>query len=686
MSDQYLKLVENRAGSSPVPTTVPAVLVLGMHRAGTSALARALVRQGLAVPGEVVPAGRDNPAGYWEPRSIVELHDDFLHAIGRTWSDPRAFEEDAFAGSAAREARERIRRWIGAELAAGGPFVMKDPRMCRLLPLWDDVMAEWEALHVLLVFRSPLSVVDSLRKRDAFSPEKSLLLWLRHYLEAELATRGFERSWVRFEELASGKKPRVVVEALRAALDSSGLSTANLWGAVESALDPRLIHTRYDVEDTVRGLEGHAWVARTYEALMELAEGREQEGRERLDETRQRVRDADRAFGEAALGNEQLHGERYFWLRQEVLGTHKSVEAQRREIDALRQAYEVDRSRLESVRTEVARHTEAAGEWHRARERDTEDRQSSEDRVLEGLAKERELLERGLESQREALEARLRAVEARQSDLVGDFSGALEGSSRLRGLEDALSGERERSVEIAGRLDSILDLIRGRLEQHHLALLGKSLDATARLESEWRSARAERDEGRTRLAEAEKELDRSARKFDDLLGRYSALERELRSLEDERLRALRERDARTIERDRALAALEEQRERTADLVRERDALWLEKGEILRDLESVVEGREAALCASEILREELRGLSVEAGRLQQENEVLRAENERRADDSDGGARRLAAELEEVVRERDGARQEIELLKSRSSWRWTAPFRAAVRALRSSREFR
>ena len=56
----------------------------GMHRSGTSFLARRLQDAGLAFPGDLLPPADDNPEGYWEARDIVRLNNAMLSGkIGR---------------------------------------------------------------------------------------------------------------------------------------------------------------------------------------------------------------------------------------------------------------------------------------------------------------------------------------------------------------------------------------------------------------------------------------------------------------------------------------------------------------------------------------------------------------------------------------------------------------------------
>ena len=62
----------------------PPVLVLGMHRSGTSAVAGALVRAGWTVPGTAI-RNWDNPRGHFESTALIRLNEEVLAASGGHW-------------------------------------------------------------------------------------------------------------------------------------------------------------------------------------------------------------------------------------------------------------------------------------------------------------------------------------------------------------------------------------------------------------------------------------------------------------------------------------------------------------------------------------------------------------------------------------------------------------------------
>lgn len=239
--------------------------MLGMHRSGTSATARLLGELGCDFGGELLSGRVDNPGGYFEHRAVVEAHNDFLRAVGREWDDPRPWQEE-FGSAAAREARRSLEEIFERDFSERDLWVLKDPRLCRLLPLWDGILARADVRFVV-VHRHPLAVARSLQRRDGMQRERALLLWMRHVLEAERSTRVWKRAYVRFEELMAD--PGKTIPGMMKGL---GLSHRfDRWsGAADQALESSQVH--HSVEDADRSLlrRDFPWVHRCHRAFCEL--------------------------------------------------------------------------------------------------------------------------------------------------------------------------------------------------------------------------------------------------------------------------------------------------------------------------------------------------------------------------------------------------------------------------------
>lgn len=179
-----------------------AILVLGMHRSGTSAVARMLNLLGAELGTSLLEAGYSNEKGFWEHRKAYELDDQLLQRLGLSWHDLRELPADWRSHPAAKRAEVEIRELIAAEFSDCPLWAIKEPRMCRLAPLWiDAVAAEGVQPKALIVLRDPREVAASLRVRDRWAAEHTHLLWLRHVMEAELATRHIPRCVVSYDDL-----------------------------------------------------------------------------------------------------------------------------------------------------------------------------------------------------------------------------------------------------------------------------------------------------------------------------------------------------------------------------------------------------------------------------------------------------------------------------------------------------
>jgi hypothetical protein len=246
------------------------LLVLGMHRSGTSSFAGVAARLGAALGNDLLDANEFNPRGYGEHRGVVAVHDRFLASEGLRWDSARRPAD--FEGAAAREARDALRELLLREFAHEPLFAVKDPRLCRLLPLWRPLLQELGLTPAYaIVLRHPLEIAASLARRDGLEPARSHLLWLEHALPAERETRGAARSFVRYDELFGDWRAvakRVAAEcALRWPRDPEAAA-----GDVEAFLSGDLRHHRAAPESPAGDTARYPWVASLHAGLLALAE------------------------------------------------------------------------------------------------------------------------------------------------------------------------------------------------------------------------------------------------------------------------------------------------------------------------------------------------------------------------------------------------------------------------------
>lgn len=190
-------------GSTRVRTCL---VVLGMHRSGTSALTRLLSLLGAELPATLMEGKEanlaSNQAGHWESERIARLNDEILDSAGLSWRSPETVTERWYQTDQAEEFKQKARLAIEEEFGDARLFVLKDPRTCKLMPFWLDVLAQSGiAAKVVSIVRSPREVAMSLHRRNGIEPSLGELLWLHYVLAAEHGSRGLRRQFITYDAL-----------------------------------------------------------------------------------------------------------------------------------------------------------------------------------------------------------------------------------------------------------------------------------------------------------------------------------------------------------------------------------------------------------------------------------------------------------------------------------------------------
>ncbi len=179
------------------------VVIAGMHRSGTSAAARVVNLLGAEITKGLMPTVRDNnETGFWESLSLWRIHDNLLAQLGSSWDDPGPLPKDWLKS----EPAQATKRALGEELAKDFPtadlFMVKDPRISRLLPIWLQLLGDRDIRPVVVLpYRNPLEVSASLQRRDGLPAAQCHLLYIRNSLEAEKASRGLARLFVSYYDI-----------------------------------------------------------------------------------------------------------------------------------------------------------------------------------------------------------------------------------------------------------------------------------------------------------------------------------------------------------------------------------------------------------------------------------------------------------------------------------------------------
>jgi len=196
--------LRSSTAATPTVATRTTLVVAGMHRSGTSLVAGVLAALGATAPKTLMPPTASNPAGYWESEPIVQFNERLLRSALTSWSDWLPFDMAAMPRPEQAAFAKLAGDLIAAEFGAQQLFTLKDPRLCRLLPFWLGVLARAGiGAAIVLPIRSPAEVVASLAARDRLPSADATLLWLRHVLDAERASRGRRRVFLAFDRVVA---------------------------------------------------------------------------------------------------------------------------------------------------------------------------------------------------------------------------------------------------------------------------------------------------------------------------------------------------------------------------------------------------------------------------------------------------------------------------------------------------
>lgn len=147
-----------------------AIAILGMHRSGTSALAGTLRSAGVHFGTVLDQAFALNPTGLQEPAAILYMHEDLLIKNGGCWHEPP--EKVSW-----EPLHDSIRDLFIESRASEPLWGFKDPRSLLVLDGWLKALPHLECVGIM---RHPAEVAMSIHRRNEFSLQKSVQIWLEY--------------------------------------------------------------------------------------------------------------------------------------------------------------------------------------------------------------------------------------------------------------------------------------------------------------------------------------------------------------------------------------------------------------------------------------------------------------------------------------------------------------------------
>jgi hypothetical protein len=346
-----------RAGlRSMVDQRRPIVVILGMHRSGTSLCSHVLSALGVDMADTVAARNSeetapDNPKGHWERWEIVDFHDRILGLLNRPYAGighdfvfPVAWWADPRVASVRREIMAFLERRMG-----NGQFGFKDPRTVRLLPIWHQIFADLKlAPKIVYCIRNPAQVARSLHARDGLNRDLGEYRWLSYNTDFFRYIRAHEFCTIEYESWFDERLNNLA--KLRAFLDlPAEQDDSYIDDAVSEIIDGELRH-----DDSSFDAAGHPLIRSIYK----LARRAQQDAgaRNQLQNIAAEFlsfQQLQAAFQRDSEHNAKLAA-RVPGLEQGVTALRASLDERNARIDAARLEFATRDSQLRELETEFA--------------------------------------------------------------------------------------------------------------------------------------------------------------------------------------------------------------------------------------------------------------------------------------------------------------------------------------------
>lgn len=179
------------------------IVVLGMHRSGTSAIAGFLASSGVFFGNNLLEPQEDNPKGFFENKSILQINENILKILGSKWDDVNDLPNDWHKREEISIFKINIKEIIKNDLNKD-VFGLKDPRVSILLPLYLEVFSEMEVEPLFLIIkRKKIEIFKSLEKRNDFSYQKTISLSNKYEKSIKLYTKNYTKYYVFFDDIVN---------------------------------------------------------------------------------------------------------------------------------------------------------------------------------------------------------------------------------------------------------------------------------------------------------------------------------------------------------------------------------------------------------------------------------------------------------------------------------------------------
>lgn len=187
------------------------------------------------------PPGDDNPNGYWEDILILSINEKLQKGLNRDWSSLGLVSSIQIRELTEYESlKKKAVDYIALQVNLHRRFALKDPRICMLMPFWNDVFAEIDAeVKFVVVKRDIVAIAKSLFRRDQISPFHAYQLTILHWAQVSHYALNGKIPWfgVDYESLGQTDANDQFLERLSQFLDIELDKTVKALTKYEPALN-----------------------------------------------------------------------------------------------------------------------------------------------------------------------------------------------------------------------------------------------------------------------------------------------------------------------------------------------------------------------------------------------------------------------------------------------------------------
>ena len=321
-------------------------------------MTRLLSIAGAALPEELMAPNFANSSGYWESKKTRQYNDDVLNELGSIWHDWRPGLLESLSADRRRELQAGYGKVVSEEFGEAPLFVLKDPRFCRLAPLIISTLEELGIqVRILLPFRNPLEVFESLERRDKLCRSDTALMWLRHVLDAEYISRSYPRFFLSYDNMLEGWESKFerLTDALSISWPIDGFES--MAKQVDEFVNTGLRHHSHKNNELALDPISRDWIRTTYKSIQTLARSpNSRSAKRQLDEIRQAFDTAAPLLHRVAADAQAASRIKLDDLECQLQTTKTKAEEQTEEMLALRKdlsASKIQQTEIEKTRAQL---------------------------------------------------------------------------------------------------------------------------------------------------------------------------------------------------------------------------------------------------------------------------------------------------------------------------------------------